>query len=239
MRINQRIGIWIMTITSVVYFLLFSIVNRTQIETMAFNEQSPVTVVIDAGHGGEDGGAVSVSGIRESEINLSIALKLEQLLSALGVPVSMVRSTDQSVATNGDTIRERKIADLKNRVNMINTTPNAVAISIHQNHFPEEKYSGAQVFYANTAGSKEFATLAQSKLKEATDPSNRREIKQAETVYLMKNIECPAILVECGFLSNIAEARLLQDNNYQRKLICALAGAVTQFVIEKEIEHEV
>ena len=118
-------------------------------------------VVIDAGHGGEDGGAVSCSGRNESNYNLQIALRVNDLLHLLGYDTVMIRSTDTSVYTAGETISQKKVSDLKQRVRIVNRTNNALLLSIHQNTFPEEKYSGAQVFFAKTPGSEELAKQLQ------------------------------------------------------------------------------
>ena len=121
--------------------------------------ENRVCVIIDAGHGGEDGGASSSSGTLESDLNLQIALRLEDLLHLLGYDTYMIRRTDISVYTSGQTLSQKKVSDLKERVRIINETKNAVLISIHQNYFPESKYSGAQVFYAKTEGSSELRPI--------------------------------------------------------------------------------
>jgi len=205
-------------------------------KTAALAEQ-PVTIVVDAGHGGEDGGAVSQDGVRESAVNLSIALRLEQVLALCGMKPLMIRSADLSVCTEGDTVRARKVSDLKQRVRLTNEAAPAVLVSIHQNHFGDARYSGAQVFYAAAAGSRELAQLTQDCLRQTLDPDNRREIKKADTVYLLEQTNCTGILVECGFLSNAAEAALLQTPNTQTKIACAIGSALAQFLEEgKDIE---
>ncbi len=225
---------------SAVYFFVFSAVRFNLAATAAAMAQEPVTVVIDAGHGGEDGGATSVSGVRESQLNLAISLRLEQLLALAGVRTRMIRDTDTAVYSGGcDTITEKKVSDLKNRVSTINAIPQAMVVSIHQNHFSESKYSGAQVFYGPSGGSKDLAQTAQDILRTALDPSNRREPKAASSVYLMEHIQCTGILVECGFLSNPQEDRNLQDSDYQKKLVCAIGGALTQYLGKGEAQNEV
>lgn len=189
------------------------------------------TVIIDAGHGGEDGGAVSISGVPESGINLAIAQKLDALLGLYGVQTKLLRESDISLH-DGDakTLRQKKVSDLHNRVDIIEKTENATLISIHQNIFQSPKYRGAQVFYANDAQSLPFATLTQRLLKEVLDPSNLRQpAKIPDSVYLMKHITCPAILVECGFLSNREEDQKLQTSAYQTRISLALAGSFLQF----------
>ncbi len=200
---------------------------------IAWSENDVVTVVIDAGHGGEDGGASSANGVRESGINLKISLRLNDLLHFLGIRTVMVRDADVSVSTEGSTIAQRKVSDIRNRVKLVEGTPNALLVSIHQNHFSESKYRGAQVFYAATEGSQVLAESLQDALCTQVDPNNRRVCKQVQDVYLMKHITCPAVLVECGFLSNAEETRLLQSPEYQKKIVAALACCIKRYTEEQ------
>lgn len=183
-------------------------------------------LIIDAGHGGEDGGAVSLSGVPESGINLAIALKLDQLLGLYGTAPILLRNDDRSLHDpEAQTLREKKVSDLHNRVETIERYPGATLISIHQNTFQSQRYHGAQVFYSPTPDSQPLAGLAQSLLRQTLDPSNERVPTQIpESVYLMNHITCRAILVECGFLSNPEEDRLLQSEDYQLKISAALAA---------------
>lgn len=189
---------------------------------------SPVrTLVLDAGHGGEDGGAVSLTGVPESRINLAIALKLDDMLGLYGAPHTLLRREDISLHDpEADTLRKKKVSDLKNRVAAIEGTEGAALLSIHQNSYPDSRYHGAQVFYAPTDGSQELARHIQTAIRAALQPENSRECKQIpDTVYLMNHISCPAVLVECGFLTNGEEEALLRDDAYQRKLAAVLASA--------------
>lgn len=188
-------------------------------------------LILDAGHGGEDGGAVSLTGVPESGINLSIALKTDQLLGFCGQAPVVLRTSDSSLHdSDADTLREKKASDLHNRVSAVEQQENAVLLSIHQNIFTDQKYHGAQVFFAPTAGSQELAVHTQEILRSAVDPENSRQAKPIpDTVYLMNHISCPAILVECGFLSNPAEEALLRTDAYQTKLAAAMAGAWLQY----------
>ena len=156
-------------------------------------------IVIDPGHGGEDGGATSCTGRMESEYNLAISKKLDDLLHLLGYQTRMTRTSDVSIYTTGDTIARKKISDLKERVRIVNETPGAVFISIHQNQFSDSRYSGAQVFYAKTDGSKELGQKLQSELVTALNPGSNRKSKPINGVYLMENIQCTGVLIECGF----------------------------------------
>lgn len=189
------------------------------------------TVVIDAGHGGEDGGAVSISGAIESKINLDVALRLDELFGFLGVDSVLLRDSDISLHdSNARTLREKKVSDLKNRVLMIESFDNPILISIHQNTYPNSKYHGAQVFYSNEEMSLPLAQITQKVLKDVLDPNNSRQPTSVpESVYLMNHISCKAVLVECGFLSNPQEDALLQTKEYQTKLAVSLAGAYVTY----------
>lgn len=203
--------------------------QRTQ---SAFTPQhfSGQTLVIDAGHGGEDGGAVSVSSVSESVINLAVARRLDGIMGLFGVNTLMLRTEDASLGDPSlSTMRERKVSDLHNRVNSVNEADNPILISIHQNSFTDPRYSGAQVFYAPTEGSQFFAEYTQELLRVCLDPDNDRRAKPIpQSVYLMSHIDCKAILVECGFLTNPAEDQLLQSADYQLKLALTIAGAYFQ-----------
>ncbi|MBE6982658.1 MAG: N-acetylmuramoyl-L-alanine amidase [Ruminococcaceae bacterium] len=188
------------------------------------------TVVIDPGHGGVDGGATSVSGVLESGINLQISLRLNDLLHLLGINTKMLRTEDVSIHTSGNTIAQKKVSDLKERVRIIENTDPALLVSIHQNYFQESKYSGAQVFYPDTHGSKELAAALQASFTKNLNPGNHRLCKPASGVYLMQKISCTGVLIECGFLSNPTEDRLLQDASYQKKLCCIIAAACGEYM---------
>lgn len=189
------------------------------------------TVVIDAGHGGEDGGAVSISGAIESHLNLSIAQRLDFIFGLYGVDSLLLRNSDISLhSSDARTIREKKVSDLHNRVKIIESIKDPVVISIHQNTFPDSKYHGAQVFYANGELSLPYAQITQEVLRKYLDPENtRKPTAVPNSVYLMNHITCKAILVECGFLSNPQEDLLLQSPEYQTKLAASLAGAYIQY----------
>lgn len=187
-------------------------------------------IVIDAGHGGEDGGAISCSGKSESVFNLQIALRLNDLFHLLGYETVMIRSTDTAVYTKGDTIAQKKVSDLKQRVKIVSETPHSLLISIHENTYPESKYSGAQVFYSKSAGSQELAKLLQAELIASINPQSHREAKQGSGIYLLDKISSTGILVECGFLSNPEEEKLLCSPAYQKKLCCVIAASTARFL---------
>lgn len=184
------------------------------------------TLIIDAGHGGEDGGAISLTGTLESHLNLAIAQRVDLVLGLFGAPSCMVRQQDVSLHdSQASTLREKKNSDLRNRVELVSQQENAVLLSIHQNSFPSGKYSGAQVFFAPTDGSQSLAGAMQEALRAAADPSNTRQMAPiSKTVYLLNHVACPAVLVECGFLTNPAEEQRLRDPGYQTKLAAAMSG---------------
>ena len=168
-----------------------------------------------------------MTGTYESHINLEIALKMQDLCGFFGIQTILTRTSDQSLKDDGaDTLAEMKRTDLQNRVKLIESTPQAVLISIHQNIFTQAAYSGAQVFYAPTAGSQEWGNQCQELLIASLDPSNDRVSKEiSDDIYLMNHISCPALLIECGFLSNPSEAALLETKEYQEKLAVTIIAS--------------
>ena len=178
------------------------------------------TIVIDAGHGGVDGGATSCTGMLESHLNLEICLRLEDLFHLLGYKTLMIRRTDISVYTSGETIAAKKISDLRQRVKLISETEDAVLISIHQNTFSDSRYHGAQVFYGDEG--RTLAEELQNALVKNLNRGSNRVSKKAEGVYLMQHIDCVGVLIECGFLSNPEEEAKLRDATYQKKLVCII-----------------
>lgn len=185
-------------------------------------------LILDAGHGGEDGGAVSITGVAESSINLAIVRKLDHLLGFCGVAPILLREDDISLHDpSAATLREKKVSDLHNRVAAIEGTQSALVVSIHQNSFPNPAYHGSQVFYREGGESKVLADLVQESLRQGLDPGNKRSATQIpDTVYLMKHITCPAILVECGFLTNAGEEAKLRSGEYQAQIALCVVSAV-------------
>ena len=173
----------VMLFTTVLYFCVFAVLTHRSAQTAAMQPGS-TTVVLDAGHGGEDGGATGVSGTSEAALNLDISLRLRDLLRLCGVRVSMIRETDTAVYSDGcRTISEKKVSDIKNRTETVNQTENALLLSVHQNFFTEGKYHGAQVFYAKTPGSQTLAEQLQANLALGLEPGNRRQCKKSDGVY--------------------------------------------------------
>lgn len=189
-------------------------------------EQTRV-LILDAGHGGEDGGASTAAGSKESDINLAIVLKTRVLMTFLGIEPRLTRDSDISIhSSDAETIRQKKVSDLKNRVAMVEDTPNSLFISVHQNHFTDPRYSGSQVFYNEGEANRQWGECTQEVLRQILSPTNDRKAKpMPDGIYLFDHITCPAILVECGFLSNGEEATLLCTDSYQRKVAVALAGS--------------
>lgn len=192
------------------------------------NQNSRSTLVLDAGHGGIDGGAISDSGLKESDINLQIALKTEALVRFLGIDTVMTRETDTD---NSDNKAYSEHDNLVQRVKLANSTENAVLISIHQNKFPSAVVSGAEVMYSDNDDSKALGLITQGNLVTLLDSSNRRVARPApKELLLTSSVECPTILVECGFMSNPQEVQKLASNDYQLKLAAILAGSYIQFL---------
>lgn len=193
-------------------------------------------LVIDPGHGGEDGGAVSCTGRPESGYNLDISLRLRDLLQLMGYDTCMTRTTDTATYREGETIAQKKVSDLKERVKIVENTPGAILLSIHQNYFSDGRYSGAQVFYAKTSGSQDLAEAMQGELVRTLNPGSNRQAKKSDGVYLMERISCPGVLIECGFLSNREEAALLATATYQKRMCCVIAATVAGYVENNEIQ---
>lgn len=183
----------------------------------------PRIIVLDAGHGGADGGASGPDGTRECDLNLAITLKTDAVLGLLGEETLLLRSTDTDLSSSdAKSISQKKVSDIRRRVELTNSQPGAILVSIHCNTYSQEKYHGAQVFY--TGGAKEFGETMQLALKNGVDPSNARMAKAVSPdVYLMNHIKVPGILVECGFLTNQEELTNLKDPDYQTRLAVTIA----------------
>lgn len=207
-------------------FCLFQLMQRSA-SVVSYVRCKSHTLILDAGHGGEDGGAVSVSGVPESGINLSIVLKMDQIAGLYGVQTLLIRTSDTSIAdSSAQTLREKKRSDLYNRVAIVNQTQGAVLISVHQNKHSRKSVHGAQVFFHNDAESQIWAQATQTLIRTTLDAENQRQAARiSEQVYLMNHINCQAILVECGFLSNAEEELLLQSDGYQSKIAAILMSS--------------
>ncbi len=193
-----------------------------------------LTFVIDAGQGGEDGGALSADGWKESDFNLAIARRLDLLLGLCGLPAVMTREDDHIAYPEGaHTIRQRKFADMEYRAALVNSREHPVLVSIHQNKYSTPGPKGAQVFYGKSAGSREFALCMQGYLAVLCG-DHRKTAPISEEIYLLREAICPAVLVECGFLSNPEELSLLKTDEYQTKLAAALAAGCLEHLKDLE-----
>lgn len=189
------------------------------------------TVVIDPGHGGADCGAVGVNGILEKDINLKLGTLLAAEFENAGYKVMLTRSEDIMLEDTKNAHTTKKSSDLTARTQA--AEEGNLFISIHMNKFPEEKYRGAQVYYSeNDPASERLAQILQSCIKSALQPDNNREIKSGAGLYLLDRIYCPAVIVECGFLSNRGEAEMLSDDAYLREMAFEIFSAADDFVIE-------
>ncbi len=199
------------------------------------NAELSNTIILDAGHGGFDGGAQASDGTLEKDINLSIALRLRSFLEQGGFEVIMIRETDTGIESDSDqTIAKRKVSDMKKRLEIINSNPGAVFVSIHLNKFTTSTAKGAQVFYSpNCETSSILAESVQSSIINLIQPDNTRTIKRADkSIYLLKNAKIPAVIVECGFLSNKNELELLKKDEYQSKMAFAIYCGLLNYCSE-------
>lgn len=223
--VNRYIRIFSFYLVVIILFLFGTFVGNKTVSVIARN--MPIsyshTIVIDPGHGGFDGGATSCTGRLESEYNLEISLKLYEIFRLLGYHSRIIRKTDTAVNVAGESIAQKKVSDLKERVRIANGDDRNILISIHQNTFSDSQYSGAQVFYANSSQSEKFAEEVQRSLASNLQPESTRKCKKGTGIYLLEKCSCPGILVECGFLSNKQEEANLREDHYQMMLASVIA----------------
>lgn len=206
--------------------VMFGVVDR--------RSSAPVStaphILIDPGHGGADGGAVAADGTQEKALNLAVSLPLRDLLTVMGYTVTMTRTEDVMINTEGNSLRERKVSDMKNRLQLVEAAD--VTVSIHQNNFTQPQYSGTQIFYsANAEDSRVLAESVRTQVVSMLQPNNTRELKRGTSdVYLLHRASRPMILVECGFLSNTAELAKLKSTDYQRQLAFAVAAGTINYL---------
>ena len=204
--------------------------NENTVSTVS--QASIVRVVIDPGHGGEDPGSVAYDGTLEKELNLEIANLVKALCILNGTEVIMTRTEDTLLYDYYDDLEDytgkKKVYDLKNRLKIAEEHENALYLGIHMNKFSQEKYSGTQIYYSgDNVDSYSVATNVAKNIKEYLQPSNNRKIKVADSsIYILNNIENPAILVECGFLSNENELALLKTDTYRAKLALLIFSSI-------------
>ena len=196
------------------------------------------TIIVDAGHGGIDPGSMTDDqSVKEKDVNLKITKKVKELLEASGAMVILTRNDDTSLYTEqvGKTIRQKYNENLKNRKKIIEESSADMFISIHLNKFQESKYYGAQTFYpAGKEDDKQLATYIQGELKRVVDKTNNRKIKSTNDIYLIKDNEIPSTLIECGFLSNDKEAKLLNDEEYQDRIAWSIYVGIQKYFSETE-----
>ncbi len=231
-KLHKNIIIGLVLAAAVFVFLLLA---RTVEKVVSVSLQGihPIrTVIIDPGHGGADGGATGIGGVVEKDLNLQISLKLRDLLRVSGYDVVMTRETDRSIDTVGDSLAQQKKSDMRNRLQLIRQTPNALTLSIHQNHYEASSVSGAQMFYGGkNRESRLLAESIQKRFVQNLQKENDREIKQAgKDLYLMYYAESPIVLVECGFISNPIESALLSDDTYQNKVAFTIFSGMLDYL---------
>ncbi len=187
-------------------------------------------IIIDAGHGGPDGGAIGTDDTAEKDLNLEVALKLQKLLEQSGCTVFMTRTEDISLSTpEDDAKRQRKVADLANRKKLIEEYDVSAFVSIHMNTFSDPQYFGTQVFYAASDGSKKLADYIQSEVCKE-DPDNTRVAKDgSKNIFILSETSIPSVVVECGFLSNKKDLQRLKTEEYQNKLAGAIFGGIIKY----------
>ena len=218
------------------FFIKTSVTNidNKKLSEVTAVPSSGKTVILDAGHGSPDEGAESKNGTTEAKINLEIVLEVQKLLEQSGTTVILTRSDENSIYDlDKKTLREKKISDIKNRVKIGNESSSDIFVSVHLNKIPESRYYGWQCFY-NTKNekSKSLAENLQKSLNEAIEKENNREVKKLESVYIMKNVEIPISIVECGFLSNPEEEQELQTKEYQEKLAWGIYIGINRYFNE-------
>lgn len=235
MKIEKKSIIAIITafliiLSAMLYLTFMANFSAAEASSMPITQK---TVIVDAGHGGDDGGAIGIDGTVEKDINLDIALKLEKILKFYGFNVIMTRTQDVMTCDNGlDSLRKRKISDIHNRFELMRKNPDAIFISVHQNKFEDSSQHGTQVFYSgNDERSKELAEAIQTSVTLTLQRKNDRVVKKSGSgIYLLYHAKIPAVLVECGFISNSDEVKKLKDESYRMKLAILIADGLLKYL---------
>lgn len=232
---NKAAGYMLKFVWVLVLFIGIGFISKSTTVAFSIPIRSAV-VVIDAGHGGIDPGASGRSGLTEDKVNLKIALKLRRLIEQGGGTAIMIREDDSGLYTEGGNGKEtKKSEDLRNRHTLINSCGADIFISIHMNSFPQPQYYGAQTFYMkNDDKSKKLAESIQNDLIKVLNRGNDREAKAIDSVYILKNNNMPGALVECGFLSNREEERLLDDEHYQEKVAWSIFVGIIKYMEQEK-----
>ncbi len=235
MKIGKKSIIAIITafliiLSAMLYLTFMANFSAAEASSMSITQK---TVIVDAGHGGDDGGAIGIDGTVEKDINLDIALKLEKILKFYGFNVIMTRTQDVMTCDDGlDSLRKRKISDIHNRFELMRKNPDAIFISVHQNKFEDSSQHGTQVFYSgNDERSKELAEAIQTSVTLTLQRKNDRVVKKSGSgIYLLYHAKIPAVLVECGFISNSDEVKKLKDESYRMKLAILIADGLLKYL---------
>lgn len=221
---------FLIILSAMLYLTFMANFSAAEASSMPITQK---TVIVDAGHGGDDGGAIGIDGTVEKDINLDIALKLEKILNFYGFNVIMTRTQDVMTCDDGlDSLRKRKISDIHNRFELMRKNPDAIFISVHQNKFEDSSQHGTQVFYSgNDERSKELAEAIQTSVTLTLQRKNDRVVKKSGSgIYLLYHAKIPAVLVECGFISNSDEVKKLKDESYRMKLAILIADGLLKYL---------
>ncbi len=220
---------------SIILILISSSLEKKQHEQVTISSEIEYTIIIDAGHGGEDGGTSSKSGILEKDLNLTIAKKLYDTCNEKGLKAILTREDDKLLYDPmSDYKGKKKILDMQERLRIANATEKGIFISIHMNAFPEEKYKGLQVYYSpNNSDSQILAKKLQENVAQNLQSFNKRQIKNGKDIFLLNRLSIPAVLIECGFLSNTEEAYLLTEDEYQNRLVSIFFETIRQEIQKK------
>lgn len=221
---------FLIILSAMLYLTFMANFSAAEASSMPITQK---TVIVDAGHGGDDGGAIGIDGTVEKDINLDIALKLEKILKFYGFNVIMTRTQDVMTCDDGlDSLRKRKISDIHNRFELMRKNPDAIFISVHQNKFEDSSQHGTQVFYSgNDERSKELAEAIQTSVTLTLQRKNDRVVKKSGSgIYLLYHAKIPAVLVECGFISNSDEVKKLKDESYRMKLAILIADGLLKYL---------
>ena len=233
---KKRLVIITMCVFISIFTYIFSTTEETSEKVLSVVSLpvSGKTIIIDAGHGVPDEGAESSNGISEAKINLKIALKLQQLLEQSGCTVILTRSDENAIYDiDSKTLKQKKISDLKNRVKIGNESSSDIFVSIHLNKIPQQQYDGWQTFYKkDSEEGRKLAVSIQNNLNEAIQKENNRVAKTIDNIYIIKNVEIPTTIVECGFLSNPAEEQKLQEDKYQDRLAWGIYNGIIDYFYE-------
>ena len=229
-RYKNTIIVALIVIASLIFGFFAKIYRDDREYVEAISDEK--IIIVDAGHGGEDAGATGINGVHEKDLNLQMALTLGEMLAEKGYTVVYTRTEDKMLYREDENIKGiRKISDLKNRCLVAKEYPNAIFLSIHMNSFGDEKYSGLQVYYSTSNDSSMIlANSIQTSVKKELQPSNNRKIKEGKGIYLLENISNTAVLIECGFLSNLDEAEKLSQKEYQKILSFSIVCGIIEYM---------